>query len=860
MTINSLVNTQSNKYPDKLAIKWGETGVTYARLNKSSSQLARFLTAQGLNENDIVAFAGDRTPELIIFLLAFVKLGITYLPIDNNLPIDRIQYMLNDADIKLLVTSKNNAEKYENTKHILFTEDAIASAAAFDESDILTEPDAEGIGYILYTSGSTGRPKGVLVKRGGVMNLLQSIQQSPGIAASDVMLFTTTISFDIAELEMFLPLVNGATIVIADAETVKDGRALVEMAKREQVTIMQGTPFMWRMMLEAGWDDALPIKAFCGGEAMTRQLAAQLAPLCNELWNMYGPTETTVYSVIRKITGDEQLITIGKPILNTQIYLLDENQKQVIDGETGEIYIGGDGVGEGYLNKPDLTAERFIADTFSDRPGQKIYKTGDLGKILPDGDILCLGRVDHQIKIRGYRIEAEEIEAQLKECSGVSDALVVVYTDVAENMHLVAYVVPSSMFGDSETPKRVQQWKDYLGKVLPVYMVPDIFMPIAAIPVMQNGKTDRKGLPQPVVNNESDSEYVAPQTETEIALSEIFLKNIAIDRIGIFDNFFYMGIDSLVMVKVMVQIEKKFDKRYPLSILIRYPTLQQLAGLIESNIVDSQYKSLIPIKPKGNKVPLYIVHGIGLNLLNMFHMVSMLDEEQPVYGLQAIGLDGTVEPMHSIEEIAAFYNSEILMNDPVGPYAISGYSFGGYIAFEMVKQLRAAGKEVKMLALFDTNLQKPAQQLSLMAKIKIKAFRQVKKLLFRLQTLFICPGKTLHYLWLQVPVYYYEFLNFIGINIRYNPNQVPGYMQDIMQQLQRAFAKYIFKSQDIKIDLFKASVKLYYVDDPKYFGWDEYATQGVDVHVVPGDHREMFIAPNDKFLAQSLQEQLDKIN
>jgi amino acid adenylation domain-containing protein len=860
MTINSLVNVQSNNHPEKVAIKCGAIRLSYNQLSKGSSKLARYLLSRGLKENDIAAIAGDRTPELIIFLLAFSKIGITYLPIDNNLPIGRIDYMLNDAGIKLLVISKQHVDKHKVANNILFIEDALAWSENFDDSDIQSMPDPAGIAYILYTSGSTGMPKGVLIKRSGLLNLLLSIQQNSGIAAYDSMLFTTTISFDIAELEIFLPLISGATLVVADTDTIKDGRALVQMARDEKVTIMQGTPFMWRMMLEAGWSDRLPIKVFCGGEAMTKELANALIPQCTELWNMYGPTETTIYSIIKKINGGESVISIGKPILNTQVYLLDEALMPVPDGEVGEIYIGGDGVGEGYLNKPELTEKRFIDDEFSGIQGKKIYKTGDLGKILPDGDILCLGRVDHQIKIRGYRIEAEEIETQLKWYNGVSDALVSPYTDEAENVHLVAYVVPASAIPESEISKHIEGWKHHLNKLLPDYMVPDIFMPIAAIPIMPNGKTDRKALPRPVINIESRGQYIAPQTETEISLARIFLNNIAIESIGINDNFFRLGIDSLVIVKVMVQIEKEFGKRYPLSILIKYPTLKELASLIDNNIVDSEYKSLIPIRPKGNKVPLYIVHGIGLNLLNMYHMVSMLDDEQPVYGLQALGLDGTIESMHTIEEIAAFYNSEVLMHDPVGPYAISGYSFGGYIAYEMVRQLKAAGKEVKMLAMFDTNLQIPTHQMPLAKKFWFKGIRQFKKLYFRMSTIITCPVRTLKYLIQVMPISYYQFLNFIGIKAKYNPNQIPAYMQDIMQAMHRAFEKYIFKPQDVKINLFKADVKLYFVDDHIYFGWKEYALKGVDVHVVPGDHHEMFIAPNDKYLAKALQEQLDKIN
>lgn len=860
MTISGLISAQAINHPYKIAVKHGDSTLSYNQLNRRAAQLARFLLAQGLQPNDVVAIATNRSPEMIILFLALIKAGITYLPIDRNFPADRITYMLKDASVILLLTSEGDEAHYEGNHHEMHLESALKRAEKYSDKDLDTPPDPEGVAYILYTSGSTGLPKGVLVKRAGILNLLESIQQSPGITAGDNMLFTTTISFDIAELELLLPLVSGATLVIAGPEVVKDGRALLDIARHENISIMQGAPFMWRMMLEAGWTDALPIKIFCGGEAMSKELAEALLPRCNELWNMYGPTETTVYSIIKRVMPGDEVITIGRAIKDTQVYLLDDNFNQVPDGDIGEIYIGGTGVARGYMNKPELTAEKFIDDKFTGKPGEKIYRTGDLGKLLPGGDIQCLGRIDHQIKIRGYRIEAEEIEAQLKLHPGISHALVTLYTDEAGNMHLVAYVVPRRITSDDETNRQVQEWKAHLARVLPEYMIPDIFMPIPAIPLLENGKTNRKALPQPVLYREGLERYVEPVTDTEKALAQIFLNNIAIDRIGLIDNFFRLGIDSLVMVKIMVQIEKEFGKRFPLSILIKYPNLNQLAWLIDNDAIDTQYKSLIPIRAKGSKIPLYIVHGIGLNLLNMYHMVSMLDEEQPVYGLQALGLDGNTDQMDSIDEIARFYNGEILQHDPVGPYAISGYSFGGYIAFEMVRQLREMGKEVKMLAMFDTNLQLPTHNMPAWPKWRIKGIRQVKKLLFRISTFITSPVKTIKYLLAQVPIYYYKLLNLLGISVVYNPDQVPAYMQKIIQHLQKAFKRHTLKPQSVKIQLFKAAVKMYYVDDPVYFGWKDLALDGIDIHVVPGDHREMFIAPNDKYLAETLQRELDKIN
>lgn len=856
--LDQLIDDQSSKYPDKVAIRHGLKTFTYKSVNEISSQLSLLLKANKINQGDIIGVALDRSPELVIFLLAIIKAGATYLPIDSNFPVDRINYMLRDADAKVLITSKSFREKHQPATDMIFIEDAWEQYTKYDTRIPEPEIPADSLAYILYTSGSTGNPKGVQVKHSGLLNLLLSVQQEPGMDHHDIILATTTISFDIAELEVFLPLISGAQLVIADADAVKDGRLLLALAKSENITIMQGTPFMWRTMLEAGWDELLPIKIFCGGEAMAKDLATSLLERCAGLWNMYGPTETTIYSIIKKVTPEDGIITIGRPILNTQVYLLDEQLNEVPAGEIGEICIGGTGVARGYINKPELTAEKFIDDRFSPVAGQKMYKTGDLGKLLDNGEIHCLGRIDHQIKIRGYRIETEEIEHQLKQQDNVKSALVTLFKDLFENMHLVAYIVPEKELETSETGTYLKKWKAGLKTAVPEYMVPDSYVVIPAIPLMPNGKVDRKSLPDPITREHTLTTFEAAQTETEILLSAICLKNIALKEIGISDNFFELGIDSLVAVKIMIGIEKQFGKRIPLSILIQYPTIKQLAGYLDNDTPDSPYKSLVPIKPEGDKVPLYIVHGIGLNVMNLYNMVANLDDDQPVYGLQAVGLDGTLAPLDNMEAIAKFYTDEIIKHNPTGPYAITGYSFGGYIAYEMAKQLKERGKEIKLLGMFDTNLQYPTHQYPLAKKIAVKLLRQVHKLFFRIGTVITQPALTMAYL----KAYYTQRLNLPtadeGLLEQYGTEHMPDFMQEIVEGLGTAFTHYKVKPYPVKIDLFRAETRLYFIDDSSTLGWGKYALNGVDVHNVPGDHKEMFSSPNDKILARILQDTLDK--
>lgn len=556
--------------------------------------------------------------------------------------------------------------------------------------------------------------------------------------------------------------------------------------------------------------------------------------------------------------GDE-VITIGHVIDNTQVYILDEKLNRMPDGEVGEIYLGGDGVAKGYLNKPELTAERFMADKFGPQPGKRIYKTGDLGKILPNGEILCLGRIDHQIKMHGFRIETEEIEFQLKRQENVKEALINLHTDADENPHLVAYIVPKQAISGNNSDL-IKTYKAALREKLPVYMVPDAFVFLEKMPINVNGKIDRKALPPPVITERVLADVEKPQTETESTLLDICVKATNVPKIGITDNLFDIGIDSLRAVKIMVQVEKQFGKRFPLSILLKYPTIRQFAHLIETGENDWPYHALIPIKPEGTRKPLYIVHGVGLNLLNVTKMVSALDAEQPVFGFQSVGLDGAMEPPETIEGIAKFYVDELLAHNADGPYLLAGYSFGGIIVFEMVRQLKEMDKDVALLVMFDTNLQIPSHRYPMGKKLAVKFIRQFKKAGYRIYTLFTQPGHLFEFLKGTYRGRINSLLKKAGmLDPDFHPENMPKFMQDIAAKLTDAYYGYEVKPMDVKITLFKAAVRMFHVDDGNYLGWGKYALKGVEVHNVPGDHKDMFDSDNALILAKELQQLLNKV-
>jgi len=854
----ALFNESVQNYPDKIAISFHDRKLTYTEVSHTANRIATLLVKKGIKKGDIIGLALDRTPEMIISLLAILKSGAAYVPLDPEYPKDRIEFMLEDSGAKILITSAKYSGHYAGNTTEVLIEQALADSREFSTEEPNSQVTGADLAYVLYTSGSTGKPKGVQIAHHSLVNLMLSYQKTPGITSADKVLAVATISFDIAGVDIYLPLSSGAELVLADALTAKDGRALLDIVRNDGITILQATPYTWRMMLEVGWEEHLPIKVFCGGEALAKDLAARLIPRCNELWNMYGPTETTIYSIIKHVT-DADDITIGWPVANTQIYIVDEDKQNRTDGEIGEIFIGGAGVSWGYLNRPDLSAERFIDNPYSDIPGDKIYKTGDLGKLKPDGDIVYLGRIDHQVKVRGYRIELGEIEFNLGKAEDVKEAVVIAREDTPGYPRLVAYLLLKSGQTGHPSSSQLDAWQNGLLAVLPEYMVPDDFVLLDVIPSTPNGKIDRKALPKPDYSHIVRSEdYVAPRTSNEKLVADIWQEMMGLDKISIFDNFFQLGGRSLVAVKIMAKLEEKTGKRLPLATLFEHSTVEKLAARLELNAEAISWDSLVPIKPKGSKMPLYIVHGAGLNVL-LFNALAMnMDDEQPVYGLQARGINGIDEPLDVMEEIAANYVEEIINHDPIGPYAVAGYSLGGLIAYEMAKQMLALGKDVKMLAMFDTYADQTKIHTPPLKRALKDAWFFVKQVAYTPILFLEDPKRTIEYKSREIG------RRFTKIYKKAFPTKVKrkegfaAYTDDIHEKSLAAQENYLLTPVDISIELFRAKKKTFYMDDFKYLGWIPFALKGVRVHDIPGEHNTIFAPPNDKQFAKVLQECLDE--
>ncbi|MGN6393942.1 MAG: non-ribosomal peptide synthetase [Mucilaginibacter sp.] len=852
-----LLNECAKKYAGKIAIKFQGLHITYAELYESSNQLAKILIGNGIKPGDIVGLALDRSPEMIISILAILKSGAAYVPLDPEYPKDRIEFMLEDSSAKILLTSEKYHNHFNTQAEELLIEDALTKFGSFSPEEPTAKIGGDNLAYVLYTSGSTGKPKGVQIRHYNLVNFLLSMQKEPGMTAEDKILTVTTISFDIFGLELYLPLITGAEITLTDSDTAKDGRLLYDIVRNEGITFMQATPYTWRMMLEAGWESKLPLKILCGGEALPKELAGKLIPRVKELWNMYGPTETTIWSTVKLISNDEN-ITIGKPIANTQVYIVDEHINILPDGEVGEIIIGGDGVAAGYLNRAELTNERFIDNLYSGTAGDKMYRTGDLGKYKEDGEIVCLGRMDHQVKVRGYRIELEEIEHALVKDETIRQAVVIAREDTPGDPRLVGYVVLSEAATADQFKEKIPGWQEAMLAVLPEYMVPDDFVQMESIPITPNGKIDRKALPKPDYNVITRrGEYVAPRTELEGQIAEIWQELMGLEKISIYDNFFELGGRSLVAVQIMARIEKLTGKRLPLATLFEHSTIEKLSLVLNMDSKSITWDSLVHIKPTGSKMPLYIVHGAGLNVL-LFNALAMnMDDDQPVYGLQARGLNGIDEPLDVMEEIAANYISEILAQNPDGPYALAGYSLGGTIAYEMARQMMAMGKEVKLLAVFDTY----AKQTDIFDPPVKRYFNRFRLFFMKLFNSFALlaedPKRTFEYknelirrriirMWWKLTGKTEKQTGFFA------------YDNEIDEASAKAKRNYFQKPLDITVDLFRAKKRTFYMDDYEFMGWKKFALKGVNVHDIPGEHNTIFAPPNDKEFAVVLQECLDR--
>jgi amino acid adenylation domain-containing protein len=543
--------------PEATAVVFDEKGLTYRQINRQANQLARRLEKLGVGPDKVVAVCLERSFDLIVCLLAILKAGGAYLPVDPALPRERQALMLNDARPTVLVTEQLlRAELPPSAAPVFVVDLERPGLESENGEDVPGLATGKNLAYVMYTSGSTGVPKGVEIPHEALVNFLASMKERPGLTDRDVLVAVTTFSFDIAGLEIFLPLVTGARLVFLSRDDAADGFRVLHHLMTNNATVLQATPSTWRMLLDAKWTGNPRLKMLCGGEALPKELAMQLLARGGELWNMYGPTETTIWSSAAQVTRDDASINIGQPIANTRLYILDPHLQPVPMGVAGELHIGGLGLARGYRNRPELTAERFVPDPFSSEPGARLYKTGDIARLRAKGQIEVLGRLDHQVKIRGFRIELGEIEARISEHPRVKEVVVTAREDVPGRKQLVAYLVlhaasPASNGTSPVAAPLIPELRAFLEPKLPDYMIPVFFEELAALPRTPNGKINRKALPAPKTHVAIPNRpYVVPRNPVELKLTEIWAEVLGRERVGIEDNIFEIGGDSLLIFRI----------------------------------------------------------------------------------------------------------------------------------------------------------------------------------------------------------------------------------------------------------------------------------------------------------------------
>ncbi|HZF89351.1 amino acid adenylation domain-containing protein [Streptomyces sp.] len=679
----TLVAEQARRTPGATALVHGERSLTYGELAGRVDLLARLLAGRGAGPGRLVALALPRDLDLVPTLLAVLRTGAAFLPLDPEFPAERLGAVLAEAAPALVVTTRELAGRLPGTCPTLVPGEAGPGSAPVPADPAPYLPGAPA--YVLYTSGSTGRPKGVCVSRGNLANFLAALRPLVPLTPRDRLLAVTTVGFDIALLELLLPLVSGAAVVLAGTDQVRDPAALAALLS--ECTVMQATPTLWREVTGRHPEAVRGKRVLVGGEPLDPALATRLVAEAQEVVNLYGPTETTIWSTAAPVGGDR--VVIGRPIGNTQAHVLDAGLRPVPDGAPGELYIGGHGVASGYLGQFGLTAQRFVADPFG-RPGSRLYRTGDLVRHRPDGDLEFLGRVDDQVKIRGFRVELGEVEAALGRRPDIAAAAAAVREDTAGDRRLVAYVVPA----EGSTADPVELRRD-LADRLPGYMVPTTVVVLDALPLTANGKVDRKALPEPrpdaVVRGRG---HRTPQEEI---LCGLFAEVLGVPRVGIDDNFFELGGHSLLANQLAARIRETLGTELTFRRLVDAPTVARLTRSLGVDTTESAFDVLLPIRASGTRPPLFCLHPMGGPSWVFAGLMRHLTADHPIYGLQPRSL-ARPEPLpDSIEEMAADYIEQIRTVRPNGPYHLLGWSFGGIVAHAMAVQLAEAGDEVGLL-------------------------------------------------------------------------------------------------------------------------------------------------------------------
>jgi amino acid adenylation domain-containing protein len=842
--------------PDAVALVFEGGSLTYRELDRRANRLAHHLRARGIGPDCRVGVLMERSADMIVGLLGVLKAGGAYVPLDLLAPPERLAFMLADAKIETVLTQARMLARLpaRGTRSICVDAD---SSAIMRQSDTPLEDRvaADDLAYVMYTSGSTGAPKGVAVPHRGVVRLVTADYARFG--PDEILLQLAPASFDASTFEIWGALLNGGRLVIAPPDVLSVDELGTVLA-RHDVTTLWLAAGLFEQVVDASVEILRPLRQLLvGGDVLSprhvRRVLAALPRL--RFVNGYGPTESTTFTCCHAVTSAPPpglSIPIGRPIANTRIYVLDRHRLPVPIGVPGELWIGGDGLARGYVDRPELTAERFVVHRFSEALEERLYQSGDRVRWLRDGTLEFLGRLDDQLKVRGFRVEPGEIETVLARHPTVRQSVVVARRAPAGGRDLVAYVVGSG----SEDSREL---REFLRGKLPEYMVPATIVMVGRLPLTPSGKVDRRALPDPAGSGgAAEGAAVEPRDELERQLARIWQEILSVHRVGVRDNFFDLGGHSLLAVRMFARLEEQVRVKLPLATLFQTPTIEGLSAVIRGATWPASGRSLVAIQPAGDRPPVFGMPGVTGTVFFYRDLARYLPPDQPFYGLQSRGIDGAGKALTRVEDIAAEFLREIREIQPEGPYYLVGLCMGGVVAYEMAQQLRATGEEVGLLGLLETWPPLVSSGRRLMASARTRAFLGFVMSRLRLY------GQALARLhWREQVRYLLGRIKLLGaIGARGGLSRevrVELYERVVTQANLLAFGQYRPQVYPGPVVLFCAGGRQVAPGHDYRLGWRDLAAGGFDVYTVPGDDSGRMVAePNVRLVAEYLQSYLDR--